>query len=97
RIYSGVHKREARMTQAWKELAIYEAQKAPTYIKNHPVLIAIIVVLNILSILIGYFTGGSDGLRIGIILAIILWWLTPYGRETIVRVKSLDNKDKNRN
>lgn len=95
RIYSGVHKKEVIMIQAWREFASFTEKNPYKYIRNHPKVIAISIVLSIISITVGYLIGGSVGLRIGIIVAILNWWLTPYTREAIVEIRSLEeNKNK---
>ena len=83
RLYTGVHKQELATTKAWKELASLAKQNVNTYIRNNPVIIAIIIVLTIVSIIGSYLIGGLNGLYFGIFLAILIWWLTPYARETI--------------
>ncbi len=88
RLYSGVHKKELAMTEAWKEFASFTKQNVNTYVKSNPIIIAIIMGLTIISILGGSLIGGLTGLRIGIFLAVLIWWLTPYARETIKEIKS---------
>ena len=66
RLYSGVHKKEKAMTEAWKEFASFTKQNVNTYVKNNPIIIAIITTLTIISILGGSLIGGLTGLRIGI-------------------------------
>lgn len=83
RLYTGVHKKELATIEAWKGLASFTKKNVNTYIRNNPIIIAIIIVLTVVSILGGYLIGGLAGLRIGIFLAILIWWLTPYARETI--------------
>lgn len=85
------------MIQAWKELASYTEQNMHRYVRNHPLIIVIIIALSIISIVLGYLLGGLVGLRIGIIVAILNWWLTPYARQTIVEIRSSADKEKNTN
>ncbi len=94
RLYTGVHKKELAMIAAWKELASFTKQNVNTYVKSNPIIIAIVIALTIISILTGYFLGGLTGLRTGAFLAILIWWLTPYARETIKGKERInDNKE----
>ena len=88
RFYTGAHEKCNNITEAWKELESFTKQKVKTYVRNNPVIIVIIIVLTVAAVLVGYFIGGKDGLSIGIIVAILCWWLTPYARETIKETKN---------
>lgn len=92
RFYTGVHKKDLDMIEAWKELDSITKRGVNTYVRNNPIIIAIIIILTLISILGGYLIGGTEGLRVGLFLAILCWWLTPYARETIVEMKSWKDK-----
>ena len=67
----------------------YSAQKVHKYTKKHPWFFSISIVLTIISPILGYLLVGLVGLLIGIILAILNWWLTPHAREAIVEITRL--------
>lgn len=94
RWYTGVHQKELNIIKAWREFDSFAKQGVSTYIRHNPILIAIIIVLTILSILFGYLNGGLAGLGTGVFLAILIWWLTPYSKETIKEIKKEENHGK---
>ena len=87
RFYTGVHKKDVMMIRAWEEFITFTEQNVKGHIRNNYKIIAIIAVLTIASVLVGYFLGGLTGLRIGMFIAILNWWLTPYARETIREIR----------
>ena len=70
------------------------AQKTHKYTKKHPLFIGISVVFTIISLSVGYLLGAWAGLLIGIIVAMLNWWITPHAMKTIVEITHLGNKER---
>jgi len=84
RIYSGVHERERTIINAWKEFDVFINKYRRTYTKYNLPIAFITIILTIASPALGYFIGGNAGLLTGIVIAIIIWVLSPFARETII-------------
>lgn len=85
RIYSGVHEKEKLIIESWKQLQVIEDKHKNTYIKRNLIIYAISLVLTIVSVWVGSCFG-EVGLWIGIVVAIVVWIISPY--ETEVKVQS---------
>jgi hypothetical protein len=78
RVYSGVHEKEKNVIDAWRQLDILVGKYSQTFIKYNPIATIATILLNLISLMIGYYIGGNVGLVIGSLIAIILWCLSPY-------------------
>ena len=68
------------------------AQHVHKYTKKHPRFIAISIAVTATAIILGYRLGGLCGLLIGIIAAILNWWLTPRAIQTIQETRHYGEK-----
>jgi thiamine transporter ThiT len=79
-------------TVAIKLAVSVSAQKVHKYTKKHPRFIAISIVVTVTALVLGYHLGGLFGLLIGIIAAVLNWWLTPRAIQTIQEIRHYGEK-----
>jgi hypothetical protein len=72
----------------------HSAQKVHKYTMNHPKFIVISIALTTISLSAGYLFGGLVGLLVGIIVAMLNLWITPYAMKTIVEITHLGDTGK---
>jgi hypothetical protein len=84
RIYSGVHEKERVVIEAWKHLDALERKYERTYTKYNLIITLVTIILNVASLIGGYYLGGEKGLWTGVVISAVIWCLSPFARETII-------------
>ena len=84
RIYSGVHEKERVAIESWKHLDALEKKFERTYVKYNMTVTVVTIFMSLAAPVTGYYFGDEKGLWIGVALSVLIWWLSPFARETIV-------------
>jgi len=85
RIYSGAHQQGLAWTQKWERMDAFLEQKKGYHIKYNPFITLVTIILNVATLLLGYQFGGIKGLYIGLAFCILIWLLSPFMKEIVLK------------